>query len=105
MLKGVLSLLLLTLLTDDESYGYAVVVALRAKGFEDLAEGSVYPALSRLEGQGLLTSTLRASASGPARKYYRTTPAGRAELDRARQAWADLVGAVDRVVCVEGSRA
>jgi PadR family transcriptional regulator PadR len=97
MLKGVLSLLLLELLSAQEDYGYQVVVRLRDKGFDDLAEGTVYPALTRLESQGLLASRLVRSSSGPARKYYRPTPAGAAELARARAAWAQLVESVRRV--------
>ncbi|MBP6996765.1 MAG: PadR family transcriptional regulator [Phycicoccus sp.] len=95
MLKGVLSLLLLNLLAVQESYGYAVVTRLREAGFADLAEGTVYPALTRLESQGFLTSRLVASDSGPARKYYRTTAAGLTDLATRTQSWKDLVASVD----------
>ncbi|NNM45278.1 PadR family transcriptional regulator [Knoellia koreensis] len=97
MLKGVLSLLLLSVLVDEPGYGYAIVTRLRDAGFEDLAEGTVYPALTRLESAGLLESYLERSASGPARKYYRTTDAGRAELATRTDAWRNLVTAVDTV--------
>lgn len=98
MLKGVLSLLLLHLVSEREDYGYALVVRLQQQGFEDLTEGSVYPALSRLESNGLLDSRLVRSASGPARKYYAATAAGAAELLRGRAAWESLVGAVQQVL-------
>ncbi len=94
MLKGVLSLLLLELCTQREDYGYSLVVRLQSLGFPELAEGTVYPALARLQSQGLLRARLVPSASGPARKYYVTTAAGAAELGRARQAWDELVRAV-----------
>lgn len=94
MLKGVLTLLLLTLLADREDYGYAIVVRLRDAGFPDLAEGTVYPALSRLEAAGLLSSRLERSASGPARKYYRTTVTGLTQRDRAHADWERLVAGV-----------
>lgn len=97
MLKGVLSLLLLELCARQEDYGYALVVRLQELGFPELAEGTVYPALSRLETQGLLEARLARSASGPARKYYTPTAAGATELDRARRAWDDLVVAVASV--------
>lgn len=97
MLKGVLSLLLLSLLSEDESYGYGIVTRLKAAGFEDLAEGTVYPALTRLEAAGLLASRLQRSDSGPARKYYRTTDVGRAELATRAMSWHALVAAVDTV--------
>ena len=98
MLKGVLGLLLLRLLAAREDYGYSLVVRLQEQGFDGLAEGTVYPALTRLESQGLLDARLVRSSSGPARKYYRLTGAGRAELTRAGQAWHDLVTAVAGVV-------
>ena len=100
MLKGVLSLLLLQLCSARADYGYALVVRLQELGFDDLAEGTVYPALTRLESQGLLESHLVRSTSGPARKYYRTTPAGGLELARARADWLALVGAVDSTLAV-----
>jgi PadR family transcriptional regulator PadR len=98
MLKGVLSLLLLRLLGDRDDYGYALVVRLREAGFADLAEGSVYPALTRLESAGLLDSRLVRSAAGPARKYYVLTVAGQSEAERALGAWTTLSANVDRVL-------
>jgi PadR family transcriptional regulator PadR len=59
-----------------------------------LNEGTVYPALTRLESRGLLQSRLVRSLSGPARKYYRPTEAGLIELERSVEAWTDLVGRV-----------
>ena len=98
VLKGILSMLLLQVLQTEESYGYAVVVRLRALGLDGLGEGTVYPALSRLESRGLLASHLVASDSGPARKYYRPTDEGIAELARAVAAWSDLKVDVDRIL-------
>jgi PadR family transcriptional regulator PadR len=104
MLKGVLSLLLLQLVSEREDYGYSLVVQLQERGFSDLAEGSVYPALSRLESQGWLEARLVRSANGPARKYYRVTAAGRAEALRAREAWISLVAAVGTVLDGTGTK-
>lgn len=87
LLKGVLPMLVLALLTEEESYGYELVTRLQAAGLTDLATGTVYPALTRLERDGLITSRLVASPSGPARKYYRPTERGDAELTRSRLAW------------------
>lgn len=94
MLKGVLALLLLRLLATEDGYGYEIVTRLKAAGFPGLAEGTVYPALARLEAAGHLESYLKRSASGPARKYYRTTDAGRLDLANREEAWRDLVSAV-----------
>lgn len=97
MLKGVLALLLLRLLADEDGYGYGIVTRLREAGFPELAEGTVYPALTRLESAGHLGSYLQRSGSGPARKYYHLTDTGRAELAARAQAWAELVQAVQTV--------
>ncbi|MFV0523904.1 MAG: PadR family transcriptional regulator [Acidimicrobiales bacterium] len=94
MLKGIVALLLLRVLAGEESYGYSIVERLQAAGFTDLSEGTVYPALSRLEQKGLLKSRLVRSASGPARKYYRPTEAGTAELARLDEAWAAMIAHV-----------
>lgn len=95
LLKGVLPLVLLRLLEQQEDYGYSVVVRLHGLGFEALNEGTVYPALTRLEKRKLVASRLVRSSSGPARKYYRLSPAGAEELLRATAAWAELVTTVD----------
>lgn len=97
-LKGVLSMLLLRLLTDEEDYGYSVVVRLQKLGFQNLREGTVYPALTRLERKNWLESRLVPSDSGPARKYYRPTAAGHAELRLEETAWSELVENIHRVV-------
>lgn len=98
MLKGVLPLLLLRLVADAEDYGYSVVLRLQELGLGDLNEGTVYPALSRLESRGLLGSRLVPSAAGPARKYYEITPAGAEELTRGVTAWESLAGTVHSVL-------
>jgi PadR family transcriptional regulator, regulatory protein PadR len=98
MLKGALGLLLLRLLFEQEDYGYSIVVRLQEHGFTELSEGTVYPALSRLESQGLLEAHLVRSTSGPARKYYRPTDAGLAEMERSGRLWHRLVAAVARIV-------
>ena len=58
-------------------------------------EGTVYPALTRLEREGWLSARLVASPAGPARKYYRPTEAGRRELAAGTEAWNRLTAIVD----------
>jgi PadR family transcriptional regulator PadR len=97
LLKGLLSLLLLQLLAERESYGYEVVQRLHEIGLTDVLEGTVYPALSRLEREGRLRARLVSSSAGPARKYYRPTPAGYEALVTGTASWkslADVVGTV-----------
>jgi PadR family transcriptional regulator PadR len=94
LLKGVLSLLLLHVLAERESYGYEVVQRLHEIGLSDIAPGTVYPALSRLERERRLTARLVASNEGPARKYYRPTAAGYRALSEGAAQWASLAGLV-----------
>ena len=98
LLKGALSLLLLQLLAERESYGYEVVQRLHEIGLADVLDGTVYPALARLEREGRVTARLVASNAGPARKYYRPTAAGYDALAEGRANWAALVDVVDAVL-------
>jgi PadR family transcriptional regulator, regulatory protein PadR len=94
----VLSLLLLQLLAERESYGYEVVQRLHEIGMADVLEGTVYPALARLEREGRISARLVASNAGPARKYYRPTAAGYDALASGRANWSSLVDTVDVVL-------
>jgi PadR family transcriptional regulator, regulatory protein PadR len=96
LLKGVLSLLLLHLLAEQESYGYQVVQRLHEIGLTEILDGSVYPALSRLEREGRVRARLVSSRSGPARKYYRPTSSGYQALADGTAHWTSLVSVVTR---------
>jgi PadR family transcriptional regulator, regulatory protein PadR len=98
LLKGVLSLLLLQLLAEHESYGYEVVQRLHQIGLDDVLEGTVYPALARLEREGRLSARLVSSSAGPARKYYRPTPAGYEALAAGTANWLSLTDVVGSVL-------
>lgn len=80
-------------------HGYGVVEELRgaSNGAFDLAEGTVYPALYRLERAGLLTSKWT-SIGGRRRRVYRVTASGSAELARERKEWKAFAHAVEAVV-------
>jgi len=97
MLKGLLTLLLLALLAEHDDYGYSLVERLRAGGLGEVAEGTVYPALARLERSGLVGAYLVPSDRGPARKYYRLSDTGRNQLAAGVDAWHQLVGVVDHL--------
>ena len=98
LLKGVLPMLVLALLAERESYGYELVSRLQAAGLAGMSAGTVYPVLSRLEREGTVASRLVASPSGPARKYYRPTPAGLAALAAAAAGWRALSATADAVL-------
>src|ERR1700730_18836930 len=98
LLKGVLSLALMRLLADRESYGYELVTRLHELGLTEVQDGSVYPALGRLERDGHVTSRLVASTSGAARKYYRLSRSGYAEMAHTELAWNSLVRALGPIL-------
>lgn len=97
--KGHLDLLLLSVLADGPAHGYAVITALRerSEGAFDLTEGSVYPALHRLEDRGLLSSEWQ-PVSGRRRRLYRLTRDGRAALAVEHREWNSLAAAVHSVI-------
>lgn len=96
--RGRLDMLVLSILAERPTYGYALIKELRdrSNGAFDLPEGTVYPALHRLEAAGKLAST-RTMANGRSRRYYSITPIGRAALTAEREAWNYLVAAVPAV--------
>jgi PadR family transcriptional regulator PadR len=91
MRKGVLDLCILEALARGEWYGYALVKALVAIPGIGVAEGSIYPLLSRLRRQGLVTTRLEESTEGPARKYYRLTDEGRRQAARMAGYFGQMV--------------
>jgi DNA-binding PadR family transcriptional regulator len=99
VLKGHLELLLLASLATRPGHGYALVERLRERsgGTFDLSEGTVYPALYRLEREKLLTSRW-AVAGGRRRRVYSVTRAGRRELAEQRRDWATFRAAMKGVV-------
>ncbi len=75
--KGLLELCILNVLSEQERYGYDLVKTLVANPGLGVTEGTLYPLLSRLRMQGLVSSRLEESTEGPARKYYTLTKDGR----------------------------
>jgi PadR family transcriptional regulator len=94
-LKGHLDVLLLASLTDGPRHGYAVKEALRERsgGRFDLPTGTVYPALHRLEGAGLIEGSWEV-AGGRRRRNYRLTAAGQRRLGRDRANWNEFAGTI-----------
>ena len=99
VLKGHLDLLLLAVLADGPRHGYAVIQELRRQsgGSFDLPEGTVYPALHRLESEKLLKSEWTV-ARGRRRRLYRTTRRGRSALEKQRGEWKVFSRAVGAIV-------
>jgi DNA-binding PadR family transcriptional regulator len=99
VLKGHMDLLLLAVLAGGPRHGYAVIDELRGRsgGVFDLPEGTVYPALHRLEQERLLTSTWTVE-DGRRRRTYRLTVKGQRALRQEAQRWEVFSAAVGRLV-------
>lgn len=97
--RGHVDLLLLSVLAAEPAHGYRVAEVLRERtdGVLDLAEGTIYPSLYRLEQRGHLTSRWD-RADGRRRRIYRLTRSGRRELARRREAWHRVGRAMDAVL-------
>lgn len=98
LLKGLLNLVLLRLIAVNETYGYEIVTQVHALGLGDVNDGTIYPALNRLERDGAIVAELRRSSSGPARKYYRITPHGSQVADEIATSWSNMSQVIQRLL-------
>jgi PadR family transcriptional regulator len=100
MLQGTLDMLVLRTLVFGPAHGHTIARAIET-GSGDVLQvehGSLYPALHRLESQGLLASFWGTSENNRKAKYYRLTPAGRKRLATERSRWEQLVEGITRVL-------
>jgi PadR family transcriptional regulator PadR len=97
-LKGVLEVLLLSVVDRAEAYGYEIGQQLRSAGMGEIKGGTLYPRLAALERAGLVEVEWRAGENGPGRKYYRATEAGRVALAEARSEYRAFSQAVDSLL-------
>jgi PadR family transcriptional regulator PadR len=98
MRRGTLQYCVLSLLADEERYGFDLVRGLGETDGMVTSEGTIYPLLSRLRRDGLVESTWQESPAGPPRRYYRLTDSGRAALEGFRLEWRRFRDAVDHFV-------
>jgi PadR family transcriptional regulator, regulatory protein PadR len=98
MRKGTLQYCVLALLAGEERYGFDLVRSLAETDGMVTSEGTIYPLLSRLRRDGLVETTWRESSSGPPRRYYKLTAAGRAALTAFKDEWGRFRDAVDHFV-------
>lgn len=100
LLKGSLDLIILTLVEREPMYGYQMVKEIHARsaGTLQMKEGSLYPALHRLERAGLIESSWQRRAEGGDRRYYRITARGLEALETRRTTWTQFVGAIEGVL-------
>src|ERR671913_461076 len=97
MLKGTLEGLVLAILNGRPAYGYEITARLRAMGFSDIAEGTVYALLIRIEQRGLVDVEKVPSEKGPPRKVYSLNAQGREQLDEFWKTWSFLAGRIDQL--------
>ena len=90
MLKGTLEGIVLAILAARSAYGYEITAWLRENGFADIAEGTVYALLIRIEQRGLVDVEKVPSEKGPPRKVYSLNAQGRAQLDDFWRTWSFL---------------
>lgn len=96
--RGVLEFCVLALLRDDQRYAFDLVRTLADADGLVTTEGTLYPLLGRLRREGLVDTTWRESPSGPPRRYYRITPAGRAALGAFADEWTRFRTSVDTML-------
>jgi len=92
MRTGSTAVMVLRLLAEKPMYGYQIVkeLQIRSEGYFDLEQGTLYPALHRLEKDELVQGKWEVVEDGPSRKYYYITEEGRQELEKSSQQWSDF---------------
>ena len=90
MLKGTLEGIVLSILAERPAYGYEITAELRERGFTDIAEGTIYALLIRIETKKLVAVDKVPSAKGPPRKVYTLNAQGRDYLDEFWRTWSFL---------------
>ena len=103
--RGTLDLVLLRLLSEREMYGYELVAAVeeRTAGAIEVAGGTMYPVLYRLEQAGFVEPRWQTPERGAARKYYSLTASGTSELERLVAEWRAFTRALELVLDPEGA--
>jgi len=100
LVKGTLSLLILSLLTRGPKYGYEIAATVHREtdGAFTWREGSLYPALHKLQADGFIAGEWEEKETGRKRRYYQITAKGRAALKEKQQSWGTLCEAVNRIL-------
>lgn len=101
LMTGSTTMLILSLLSGEERYGYQMIVELsrRSNSSFELKEGTLYPILHGLERDGLVVAFERTAETGRVRKYYRLTRQGRRTLDEKKAEWNTFTETVNAVLC------
>ncbi len=105
LLKGSTDPLLLALLSERPMYGYEILreVERRSDGYFNMKEGTLYPALHRLERDGLVEGLWRNAPSGQYRRYYAISKRGLQRLEQRRREWFNFSRAVNLIIADSAS--
>jgi PadR family transcriptional regulator, regulatory protein PadR len=100
LVQGTLDLLILKTLSNEARHGWAIAKRIQQMSGEVLQvqQGSLYPALHRLEQQGWIKAKWAESETGRQAKFYSLTTAGRAQLEKETESWQRLSGAINLIV-------
>ena len=97
MLKGTLEGIVLALLAEQPAYGYEITTRIRDHGFTDIAEGTIYALLVRIEQKNLVDVEKVPSEKGPPRKVFSLNAQGRAQLADFWETWSFLTERIDQL--------
>ena len=97
MLKGTLEGIVLAILSGRPAYGYEITARLREMGFADIAEGTVYALLVRIEQRGLVDVERYPSEKGPPRKVYSLNVQGQENLEEFWRTWSFLTNQLEQL--------
>jgi PadR family transcriptional regulator PadR len=97
MLKGTLEGIVLAFLADRSAYGYEITAWLREQGFSDIAEGTIYALLIRVEQRGFVDVEKVPSDKGPPRKVYSLNGAGKEYLEEFWRTWSFLAERLEQL--------
>ena len=99
-MKGSIDSLLLALIYQQPMYGYQIIKELekRSQGYFKFKEGTLYPALHRLEKIGLIRGSWQILSSGQQRKYYYITDRGLLNLAEKRSQWHEFLAAINLII-------
>lgn len=98
MLKGLLEGCILSIIKDQEAYGYEMVAKLADYGLDIVSEGSIYPVLLKLQKQDYVSSRMLPSKEGKKRKYYSITKQGHTYLEEFQKQCSKVATSVNDII-------
>lgn len=96
MMKGSIDILVLSIISHDDTYGYEIIQKLKEQSNDvyHMSQGTLYPALKRMEQKNLIESYWGESETGQKRKFYRITIAGKEELEKKLNYWEQITALI-----------